>query len=389
MAECELPPALDAADVRRRQQAARELARRLGCAGMVAFGGPFYDRPGPSAYLSNHFPPFPTVAPHLEYRAFGYAATIVPASEAAPVVLICDGNWREDQVVVDQVVTTHQVGAEAARRTTDLLGTSAKIALAGVDIVPKAYMRDFEAVFRGDCVDADEPLWRLRMIKSPVELDLLRHAARIADAALSAAIAAAEPGVPETHICAVGTATALRAGADFVRYLRVHTGPWSAVGSRWPQATDRRLAEGDIVYLDVIGAFRGYQFDVLRVTTAGPAPEPVRALFELTYEALLAAVDQARPGNRACDVYGAMSAVAQRHGRLPELAAFGGHGIGLETVEPPFVTPDDTTELQPGMVLCIEPKFRIEGVGGASIEYEVIVTDGEPEVITKLSGKQW
>ena len=84
-----------------------------------------------------------------------------------------------------------------------------------------------------------------------------------------------------------------------------------------------------------------------------------------------------------------MSAVAQRQGRLSELAPFGGHGIGLETVEPPFVTPDDTTELQPGMVLCIEPKFRIEGVGGASIEYEVIVTDGEPEVITKLSGKQW
>ncbi len=383
------PPSIDRAEVVRRQQAARDLCQRLNCAGLIAFGGPFYDRPGPSAYLSNHFPPFPTVAPYRSFRSFGYAATVIPADPGRPVLLFCDGSYREDLVVADEVVVTTDLGCDLGRRAAELFRSSDTVAVAGLDILPDLHEEEFETVLGRELVVVDDQLWELRMIKSPAEQELLRHAARIADVALEAAIAAAEPGVPETHVCAVGTATALRAGADFVRYLRVHSGPWSRVGSRWPQATSRRLAEGDIVYLDVIGAAGGYQFDVLRVTTAGATPDPVRRLFEVTYEALQAAVAEARAGRRCRDLYRAMRRVAEHHGCAEQLGGFAGHGIGLETVEPPFIVADDPTELQPGMVLCVEPKFHLPGVGGASIEYEVIITDGDPEVITKLSGKQW
>lgn len=69
--------------------------------------------------------------------------------------------------------------------------------------------------------------------------------------------------------------------------------------------------------------------------------------------------------------------------------SFMGHGIGLEAVEEPHVTPDITTPLAPGMVVCIEPGIYIAGGRGASIEQEVIVADGAPEVITPTPTRVW
>jgi len=380
---------LDATELRARQQKVRRLCEELGSSALVAFGGPFYDRPGPCAYLTNHFPPFPAVTPYRSYRSFGYAAALVPTSTKLPVVLFVDGPHRRELLYADEVRTTQDIG-EAVGEAVRALGVE-NLAIAGLDILPAAHYERFERAVGNVVLQmADEPLWQLRMIKSSAEQCLLRAAALIADAALRAAIAAAEPGVPETHVCAVGTATALRAGADYVRYLRVHTGPWSRAGSRWPQATDRVIAEGDLVYLDVIGAYQGYQFDVLRTTVAGEPSGGQRSLLEAAYEALVEAIAVARPGRRCAELYEAIRQVARAHGREQQLAAFAGHGIGLETVEPPFITADDPTELKPGMVLCIEPKLTDPQIGGVSIEYEVIVQDDGPaEVITHLAGKQW
>jgi hypothetical protein len=76
-------------------------------------------------------------------------------------------------------------------------------------------------------------------------------------------------GVTEREVCAAGTAACLRAGADFVRYFRVHSGPWSAAGSRWPQAMDRPIRAHEVVVLDAIGAVGGYGFDVNRTAVKG------------------------------------------------------------------------------------------------------------------------
>ncbi len=374
-------------EFRERQERVRALCREQGWDALVAFGRAFYDRPGDVAYLTNHFPPFPTTPFYGRHRAFGYSAVVIPTD--GPVILCNDGPYRQDLVVADRVVQTGNLGQTIAQELAAVT-TPRKLGVAGLDVAPAALIWEFQAHLRDvEIADASSHLWRWRMAKSPAEQILLRTAARIADAGLSAAIAASEPEVPETHICAVGTATALRAGADFVRYLRVHTGPWSEVGSRWPQATRRVVEEGDIVYLDIIGAFRGYQFDVLRTTVAGTATKEVTALLEATLNALMAALEAVKPGAVAADLYRAMKRSAVRDGFGDHLGPFAGHGIGLDTVEPPFITAEDETVLCEGMVLCIEPKLVLPGVGGASIEYEVIVTSAGPEVITELPGRQW
>jgi Xaa-Pro aminopeptidase len=182
----------------------------------------------------------------------------------------------------------------------------------------------------------------------------------------------------------------MRAGADFVRYVRVYSGPLSAVGTRWPQATERRMAAGEFAVLDIVGAYWGHQFDVNRTFVVGRTPtDAQRRQLDATVEATQAAIDAARPGAPASALVRAANRVIEARGFGAYARPFIGHGIGYETMEPPLLSIDDETPLQAGMVLCVEPGIEIPGEAGVRIEEEIIVTDGEPEVITRFSPRQW
>ncbi|MEZ4529926.1 MAG: M24 family metallopeptidase [Thermomicrobiales bacterium] len=136
----------------------------------------------------------------------------------------------------------------------------------------------------------------------------------------------------EREVCAEAIAAAMRAGADFVRYFRVHSGPWSAFDSlATGHGPAHRIVE--IVALDVIGAYQGYGFDVNRTTVCGDASAETRRLLETTLEATNAAVEQIRPGVAVSTVADAAVEVMQRGRYGDYFAGMMGHGIGLETVE--------------------------------------------------------
>jgi Xaa-Pro aminopeptidase/Xaa-Pro dipeptidase len=67
-----------------------------------------------------------------------------------------------------------------------------------------------------------------------------------------------------------------------------------------------------------------------------------------------------------------------------------GHGIGLETVELPYLQPGGADRLEPGMVLCVEPGIFVPGWAGVSIEQEIVVTaSGPPDVLTPTPVRLW
>ncbi|HET7093412.1 MAG TPA: M24 family metallopeptidase, partial [Thermomicrobiales bacterium] len=242
-----------------------------------------------------------------------------------------------------------------------------------------------------DLVPDDAIVSRLRRIKSPAEQHLLREAARCADAGLRAAVERiGQAGATERDVCAAGIAAAVEAGADFVRYFRVHSGPWSAAGSRWPPAMDRVIEPGDVVAMDVIGAFGGYGFDVNRTTVKGAPDARARALLDAVESATTAAVSRCIAGAAVADVVAAGHDVLRDAGFGDSMGRMIGHGIGLETVEEPYLLPEVADRLEPGMTLCIEPGASVPGWAGASIEQEVIITDaGGPEVITPTPTRLW
>ena len=373
----------------RRLERTRARAATRGLAGLVVIGRSFYDRTGDLAYLTNHFPPFPATVFSEGQKGLGHGLLVLPVSGAA--VLVIDGrSYRKEMVVIDDVRADTDLGRGLAAALHDCGLSAGQVGLVGDDIMPLAMYRAVAAACPAlSIIPADDVVRDQRVLKSPAEQALLRRAAVVSDAGLRAALERTAAGETEQAVCAAGIAAAIEAGADFVRYLRVHSGPYSAYGSRWPQALPRVMQHGDLVAMDIIGAVCGYQFDVLRSTVVGEPDADHRKFLEAALSATEAAVAAARPGVPCGDLVRIANRLLEHEGYGKYTRTFMGHGIGLETVEEPYLTPEVTIPLAPGMVICIEPGIYVPGWGGASIEQEVIVTEGAPEVITPTPARAW
>ena len=374
-----------------RQERARAAAEEAGYDALLVVGRSFYDRPGDLAYLTNHFPPFPTTVFSDVNRGMGHAFYLLTV-QGNSTLLTDPRKHRTGLVAVSDV----RHAADLGKATIELIQENGlqlgRIGLVGDDILPAAFDREFSEALPGLTLDVErEIVASLRQVKSPAELVLMRRAALCADAALTAAVELIRAGgVTEREVCATAIGAGMRSGADFMRYFRVHSGPWSAAGSRWPQAMDRQIARGEVVALDAIGAYQGYQFDVNRTTVCGaPDGERLRML-ETVLEATNRAVEACVAGTSAGNVAEAAIRVAERSPFANALGPMMGHGIGLETVELPYIQRADFTELRPGMTLCVEPGIFIPEWAGASIEMEVVIREsGPPEVITPTPGRLW
>lgn len=376
-------------EIHGRQERARKAMAESDLDLLFVIGRSFYDRLGDLAYLSNHFPPFPAGAFTKESRGAGHGVLLVPR-EGDPVLLVDRTGYRKDLVPIEDVRITSNIAPTVREVFSERGLTRGRVGVVGEDILPLALFRDLTAAMPEAIWEpADGVVRGLRAVKSDAEIALLRKAAEIADKSQAAALAACAPGNTEAEVCAAAISEGMRQGADFVRYVRVHSGPWSTWGIRWPQATRRALQKGDVVRIDVIGAFEGYQYDVLRTTAVGrPSGEALKIL-ELCADATERAVEAVRPGVRCDQIYGLSQAVFEREGFGEHSRAFMGHGIGLETVEAPLVQKGVQDVIEEGMVLCIEPGISVPGVAGACIEEEVVVRRDGPELLTHSPTRPW
>ncbi|MDA2934918.1 Xaa-Pro peptidase family protein [Acidobacteria bacterium AH-259-D05] len=379
-------------EILERQARTRDLAGREKLDAVMVVGRSAYDRPGHLAYLTNHFPPFPSTPFTETDRGMGYGIFLLPVEGEA--TLLID---RQSQAALSKEIVAVgdiRVAPDMITALIDLLKErkveGGRVGIIGEDLLPATiYRHVVEALPELYLQPADDLVNVQRMIKSEAEIKLMGRAAEIAGAGHAAAIKAVKPGARENEICAEGTAAALRAGADFVRYFRVSTDPQLATTMRWPQATAREIQAGELVMMDIIGAYRGYQFDVFRCTVAGEADEEKRRLMDSVLRATEAAVAAAQAGTIAEELVKVARNVFEEVNYAQYSRSFMGHGIGLETVEPPLISPGDHTVLQPGMVLCIEPGLRIPGVGGCCIEQEVVVREEGPELLTPFAAQLW
>ncbi|MBX5490916.1 MAG: type I methionyl aminopeptidase [Chloroflexi bacterium] len=165
---------------------------------------------------------------------------------------------------------------------------------------------------------------------------------------------------------------------------------------------ERRLAEGDLVKLDVVAVKDGFYGDAAVSVPVGEVRPEVARLVRVTEEALWAGIAQARPGNHIGDIGHAIERHVAAHG-LVVVRDFVGHGIGRAMHEPPqvpnFGEPGTGPLLRPGMVLAIEPQVNLgtaavrilddgwtavtaDGAWSAHFEHTVAITEAGPEVLT-------
>jgi methionyl aminopeptidase len=164
----------------------------------------------------------------------------------------------------------------------------------------------------------------------------------------------------------------------------------------------RRLADGDVVSIDVGCILEGWHADCARTWTVGRAPREVVELIDATRRGMEAGIAAAAPGNRIGDIGHAIESVARRHG-YGVVRPFVGHGIGQSMHEEPQVPnygrPGTGLLIEPGMCFAIEPMFNLggdevfveddgwtvrtaDGSLSAHFENTIAVSDGGPEVLT-------
>lgn len=170
-------------------------------------------------------------------------------------------------------------------------------------------------------------------------------------------------------------------------------------------STETILKDGDIIAIDVGATFRGLVGDSAWTYAVGDISDENKKLMEGTELALMNAIKQMRADNTLNHVGGAIEDVAQEY-NLGIVRQYGGHGVGRNMHEDPFVfnyrTPSNNTVLKPGMTIAIEPMLNlggdevyelddgwtvstVDGKASAHFEHTILVTDGDPEILTKLA----
>ncbi|HKS18181.1 MAG TPA: type I methionyl aminopeptidase [Bradyrhizobium sp.] len=124
----------------------------------------------------------------------------------------------------------------------------------------------------------------------------------------------------------------------------------------------RALKDGDIVNIDVTPILDGWHGDTSRMYLVGDVPVKARRLVEVTYEAMMRGIAQAKPGNHLGDISHAIQSFAESH-RYGVVRDFCGHGVGRDFHAAPEVVhaghPGTGPELRPGMFFTVEPMINI------------------------------
>ncbi len=168
----------------------------------------------------------------------------------------------------------------------------------------------------------------------------------------------------------------------------------------------RELKDGDLLSIDFGVIHDGFHGDSATTVAIGEIGDEPRRLLETTAASLDDAIAQMVPGNRLSDIGHAVQARAEGEG-YAVVKQFVGHGIGRELHEPPQIPnygpPGRGPRLKPGMVFAIEPMVNIggdavrvlddqwtavtaDGSLSAHFEHTILITDDEPEVLTRVEG---
>lgn len=255
-----------------------------------------------------------------------------------------------------------------------------------------------DALPEAEFVDISKACMRMRMVKSPEEIALIKEGARIADIGGQACHDAIAVGVPEYEVALAATQAMVREIArTFPHAELMDTWTWFQSGINTDGAhnpvTSRRIERGDILSLNCFPMIAGYYTALERTLFAETCDEAHRRIWDINVEVHEAGLKLIKPGVRCCDIAAELNEIFHKHGVLKyrtfgyghsfgTLSHYYGREAGLELRE------DIETVLEPNMVVSMEPMLMIPegepGAGGYREHDILVVTEDGAENITKF-----
>ena len=244
-------------------------------------------------------------------------------------------------------------------------------------------------------------------IKSEREIELMRESCRLLAIVHKEMEEAIRPGMSTKDIDILGDSLIRKLGCipNFKNYNGYPASICVSVNDEVVHGIphkNRILQEGDIVSLDAGLIYKGYHSDAARTHAVGQISPEAQRLIDATIESFFAGIKMAKPGNYLYDISNAIDAYIKPfgYGIVRDLV---GHGIGTSLHEDPqipnFAQRRKGPKLQAGMTLAVEPMINMgrpdvewldddwtvvteDGSLSAHYENTILITDGEPEILT-------
>lgn len=310
----------------------------------------------------------------------GNPAAIVPALEKTSFDAIefagSVHSWRDEDGYQDAFTATSAVLPH--------LNTAKRFGLEAQRMRVFEQMALQKAFPEAKFIDAHAQISTIRLIKSAAEIENLKRAIEISEAALEATLQQIEVGQTEKQIEAILLNQLFAHGADGLAF-----DPIVAAGenSSQPHASarhDYKIKEGDALLFDFGASWRGYNADITRTFFVSVVSEHDRAFYDTVLRANEKGLQISRAGHTAHQVDDGVQLVLENSQFAQFRAHKTGHGLGLDVHEAPQIMRGNEQVLETGMVYTIEPGLYRPGECGVRIEDDVVVTDDGIECLTSF-----
>ena len=219
-------------------------------------------------------------------------------------------------------------------------------------------------------VDGSKLLDEIRMVKTLEEVELIKKATEIAEKSMEDALEIAQAGIMELDLSRMFSYSVAEDGGR-VTSDNIGFGERSAYPN--PVPTTLALQKGDLIRMSLGTTWAHYNGKVTRTAALNKSSPEAEKRLVTVIDAQEAAFDVAKPGNTISAVYEALQKVLEKGG-VKECSMSVGHCIGVECNEKPWISPDDKTPLEEGMVLSVSSPYLDLGWGGIELEDTVLVT---------------
>lgn len=216
---------------------------------------------------------------------------------------------------------------------------------------------------------------KIRMVKDEQEVAHLKKACEITHEVFLDVLKFVKPGMTEKEVAVFVSDAFLKHGADKLSFDTIVA---SGVNGAKPHAvpSDKKIALGDFVTLDMGCYYQGYASDQTRTFLVGDQPTNPELLkiYDVVYQAQSLGISMLKEGVVAGEIHQAVAKFIAEQGYDGYFTHGLGHGLGIEIHEEPYENPSSKTILKAGMTVTVEPGIYVPGVGGVRIEDDFVIT---------------
>jgi Xaa-Pro dipeptidase len=304
----------------------------------------------------------------------GGAATLVVSGIAASVAR--QHTWLEDLREFTEYIDDPYVLAAAALKERGLGRGRIGVERRMMTLVQWETLT--AAVPQAELLDCSDAMQRLRNVKTPAEVSILKRGADVQDEAYLEVLATAQDGVTERELHARMLRALIERGAESAHgILQSSRNPVTVYGGE----SDVPVKQGDLLRTDYVSYLDGYAANLSRMAVMGrptaEQEERYAVLLDIHREMIGGVL---RPGARACDVHDHYRGRCAAAGLEP-VNSLVGHSTGVWWhQEEPMLVPSEPQPLEPGMVVCLEPVLE----GFWHLQDEVVITEDGCELLSDV-----